>query len=250
MRIAVVFGTYNRFYYLRAAVDSVRNAISNNHVYKMIVVDGGSSDGSRPWLEMQDDVDLIRQEGELTGAVRAFNLGFGQAVDGGYDFVFHLNDDAFIATPGGIDAAIEMMQYNERIGEVAFAYNLNSREFRFEYINGKPYANYGLIRTAAGMQVAQAQGDPTGRAWWNPIYKTYGADCEFACWLHRLGWIIATPDGLHVHDANAQDELRQRNGATDPDRVDSKIFWNRWHDPVSLKPGGPEPGSSERPQGG
>lgn len=223
---AIVFGTFNRRILLERAVMSVRNAVVK-YPYRIIVVDGGSTDGSRDWLRRQTDVDLIEQEGPLTGAVKAFNLGFARTVDTNVNFVCHLNDDAEIVTPFAIDHAIERMLRDARIGEVAFAYDLYGY-YRVDHINGRPYANFGVIRREAGMAVAREQGDPTGRAWWNPIYKTYGADSEFGVQLWRLGWIVDPALELCVHDANEQDALREANEANNPDRADSKLFWDRW----------------------
>ena len=226
MKVAIVFGTFNRLEFLQRAVESVRRAIYK-HPYEMIIVDGGSNDGSREWLRTQTDVVLIEQNGPLTGAVRAFNLGFGYVVDHGHDFVAHLNDDAEIVTEGAIDAAIAILENDTKIGEVAFEYDLYGT-WSFDHVNGRTYANYGVIRRQAGIDVAKIQGDPTGRAWWNPIYRTYGADSEFGVWLWKLGWRVHTAEGLRVHDANAQDALRIANEATNPDRADSKLFWSRW----------------------
>jgi glycosyltransferase involved in cell wall biosynthesis len=243
MKVAIVFGTYNRLALLKDAIESVREAISR-YPFRIIIVDGGSIDGSQEWLREQSDVDLIEQKGPLTGAVRAFNLGFGRAVDEGFEFVMHLNDDAKIITPSAIDIAIDLMIEQPKIGEVAFAYDLNG-PWRCDRINGKPYANFGVIRREAGMAVAREQGDPTGRAWWNPIYRTYGADSEFGCFLHRLGWIVHPALNLKVHDINYQDDLRVLNGSHDPDRVDSKIFWDRWRN-ANLEPGPNGSGPDER----
>lgn len=224
-RVAVVFGTYNRVEMLKHAVASVRTAVGALS-YTMFIVDGGSTDGTRDWLRHQADVKLIEQEGPLTGAVRAFNLGFAAAVDDNYDFVVHLNDDAEIVTPGAIVKACEILRADERIGEVAFEFDLRG-PWGFDYVNGSPYANFGVIRREAGMAVARAQGDPDGRVWWNPIYRTYGADSEFGVWLWKLGWTVHQGVGLRVHDVNAKDQLRARN---EGENTDAPLFWSRWKD--------------------
>lgn len=225
-RVAIVFGTYNRKRLLERAIASVRAAVGD-HPYVIIIVDGGSTDGTREYLAEQPDVAALHQEGPLTGAVGAFNLGFALAVEAGYDYVAHLNDDAEIVTPLAIERAIAILDADEKIGEVAFEFDLRG-PWGFETVNGAVYANYGVIRCEAGMAVARMQGDPTGRAWWNPIYRTYGADTELGVWLWKLGWKVYPAIGLRVHDANAQDELRATNLADDPDRPDSRLFWSRW----------------------
>lgn len=240
IRLAVVFGTYNRLALLKRAVASVRAASGSLEV-TMVVVDGGSTDGSRAWLAEQPDVVLLGQRGPLTGAVRAFNLGFGYAVDHEFPFVMHLNDDAEVApapVDGGgtsLERAVDMLVQHHTAGEVAFAFDLRGK-YAFEAIHGKVYANFGVIRREAGMAVARAQGDPSGRAWWNPIYVTYAADCEFGAWLHKLGWAILAEANLRVHDLNAQDELRRTNSETNATLGNSELFWRRWPNAASMQP--------------
>lgn len=239
--VGVVFGTWNRIKLLRRAIASVRAAVGSL-TYEIIVVDAGSTDGSKEWLRQQRDVTLIEQELPLSGAVTAFNLGFAHAVDAGHDFVMHLNDDAWIVSSGfgseitddlPLPCAVRLMLADPKIGEVAFALDLRG-DYGYEYVNGAPYANFGLVRREAGMAVAVAQGDPSGRAWWNPLYRTYGADTEFGVWLWKLGWQIyvsSTPthkNALRVHDANAADELRAANHLPNGKSRDSEVFWNRW----------------------
>jgi len=230
--IAVVLGTYNRFALLRQMIQSVRDR--SGTAQDFIVVDGGSTDGSREWLAVQPDIILIGQRGALTGAVRAFNLGFGYAVDHEYDWLVHLNDDVELMTPDAFATARQVLQQDATIGEVAFEFDLRG-PYGFEPLNGgKIYANYGMIRRSAGMAAARRQGDPSGRQFWNPIYYTYGADTEFGCQLLRLGWKIYPGVGLRVHDLFTQDALRVGNNR---DYADSTLFWDRWRNAV-LEPDG------------
>lgn len=234
-RVAIVFGTYNRLSYLQRACASVRMAAGGTDV-TMVVVDGGSTDGSRAWLADQADVVLIGQRGPLTGATRAFNLGFGYAVDAGFPFIGHFNDDAEFVTPGMLEDAVRRLEADASLGEVAFEFDLRGG-WAFEEVHGRTYANFGLVRREAGMEVAKRQGDASGRNWWNPIYRTYGADCEFGCWLWHMGKGVLPAHGLRVHDCGAQDVLRIHNEAGNPNRHDSQLFWRRWCSSLSLQIG-------------
>lgn len=226
--VAIVFGTYNRLEMLKRAVASVHQAVGKI-VYRIIVVDGGSTDGSREWLRHEPDITVIEQDGPLTGAVKAFNLGFAYAVDHDYDYVCHLNDDAEFVTPLAIEKAIELMEQDATIGEVAFEFDLRGYWAFEPPVNGRPYANFGVVRRDVGMAVARAQGDPTGCAWWNPIYRTYGADTEFGVWVWKLGYRVFEAYGLRVHDMNAQDQLRRENLIHNDRNPDGILFWNRWY---------------------
>ncbi len=50
--ISVVIGTYNRIKFLKLAINSVRKDLEN-FSHEIIVVDGGSTDGSIQWLTKQ-----------------------------------------------------------------------------------------------------------------------------------------------------------------------------------------------------
>lgn len=224
--VAIVLGTYQRLPLLKDAVESARLAVGALP-YFFVVVDGGSTDGSREWLAAQSDIVLIGQRGDLTGAVRAFNLGFAYAVDQHAAYVVHFNDDAVFETPLAIAQAVGILKSDATIGEVAFEFDLRGC-WSFDEIHGSVYANFGVVRIEAGMSVAREQGDASGCKWWNPIYRTYGADSEFGCWLWCLGWTIHAAKGLRVHDRNEQDALRKLNEADGLNRPDSKLFWERW----------------------
>ena len=58
--ISIVLGSYNRLQVLKQAIKSIRN----NGIavpYEIIVIDGGSTDGSMAWLIKQKDIITIVQ---------------------------------------------------------------------------------------------------------------------------------------------------------------------------------------------
>src|SRR5579859_4414141 len=97
-KLAVVLGTYNRMSLLQGAIASIRDDIKDAFPYTIIVVDGGSTDGSIEWLFDQRDIITRCQSPPLTGAVKAFNEGFRIAVELGVPYVAHFNDDAMFAS--------------------------------------------------------------------------------------------------------------------------------------------------------
>ena len=151
--VTIVVPTFNRFDRLKRCIDKIRRNVTAAH--EVIVVDGGSTDGTRGWLADQGDLRIIF-EPRREGAVRAFNKGF-KAATGHY--VMWLNDDAF-PLPGSVEAAIEMLEHPDlsEVGMVAFYHNWHSPhnvldQVEFEgvayqmcHVRGYPYANFGLIR--------------------------------------------------------------------------------------------------------
>src|ERR1700731_426776 len=81
--VSVVLGTYNRLLFLEATIASIR-ASQFDRPYEIIVVDGGSTDGTIDWLVHQRDIIPIVQHnretiGEITRRKRSWgyfmNLG-------------------------------------------------------------------------------------------------------------------------------------------------------------------------------
>jgi GT2 family glycosyltransferase len=151
--VSIVVPTFNRHARLVRCIDKIRRHVSISH--ETIVVDGGSTDGSREWLAEQGDLRVIL-EPQREGAVRAFNKGF-RAARGTY--VMWLNDDAY-PLPGSVEAAVEMIERPDLsdVGMVAFYHNWHNEKnvldrvehegetFEMCNVRGYPYANFGLLR--------------------------------------------------------------------------------------------------------
>lgn len=151
--VSIVVPTFNRVERLRNCVDAIRRHVAGS--CEIIVVDGGSDDGSRDWLGCQPDIRAIL-EPEREGAVRAFNKGFRAA---SAEYVMWLNDDAQLL-PGSVAAAIEMIERPDLtdVGMVAFYHNWHHERnvldrvehdgetFELCHVRGYPYANFGLLR--------------------------------------------------------------------------------------------------------
>ena len=101
--VSIVVPTFNRFERLRVCIDNIRRGVTVPT--EVIVVDGGSQDGTRDWLGKQHDLTVILED-RRAGAVAAFNKGF-RAATGHY--VMWLNDDAF-PLPGSVEAALETLE--------------------------------------------------------------------------------------------------------------------------------------------
>lgn len=151
--VSIVVPTFNRLARLRRCVEKIGRNVGCPH--EVIIVDGGSTDGTREWLADGADVRIILEE-RREGAVRAFNKGF-RAARGQY--VCWLNDDAF-PLPGSVAAAVSMIERPDLsdVGMVAFYHNWHNERnvldrirhdgesYELCHVRGHPYANFGLIR--------------------------------------------------------------------------------------------------------
>lgn len=82
----MVIPTYNRLSYLKECIDSVR--AQSFAPVEVIVVDDGSSDGTREWVLQQQDVALLVQKNAGPGAAR--NYGAENAMG---DYIAFLDSD-------------------------------------------------------------------------------------------------------------------------------------------------------------
>ena len=103
-RVLVIIVTYNGMRWLERCLGSVQDA-------DVFVVDNDSADGSADWIQGHfPQVKLIRSAENL-GFTAANNLGFRWAMDRGYDYVYLLNQDAWLA-PGALETLVSAADAN------------------------------------------------------------------------------------------------------------------------------------------
>lgn len=236
MDVAVVLGTYNRLPLLQRAVASIRRSVGLLD-YRIVAVDGGSTDGTCKWLFEQTDIVPIYQKPPLTGAVAAFNLGFTYATIAEAPYVCILNDDDELIGPDcEIEKAVVMMLRDAAIGAVAFETDLRG-SWACEEWHGRPYCNKGVVRSVAGMAAARAAGDSEGCCWWSRDHHTYASDTELGLWIWRLGWQVVRGLGLRVHDlaSKQSDAMREANVKAYAASGTVAKYHARWDDPKRLE---------------
>jgi len=89
MNIAGVVVTYNRKTLLRQCLQSLRG--QTRPLDEIIVVDNGSTDGTKEWLDSQSDLFVIHQSN--TGGAGGFHSGIKAAHDRGHDWIWCMDDD-------------------------------------------------------------------------------------------------------------------------------------------------------------
>jgi len=238
--LSIIFGTYNRLESLKRCLSSIYAAVDADIDYEIVVVDGGSTDGSLEYLRGQDTtlgrlhpVSKLLVEERREGAVRAFNRAF-EASEGRY--VMALNDDVEVLGDA-LSSAFRILE-KRVVGQLALAYREGKQtnaEFRTYPVHRRPYANLGMIRRDVAEKIAYIQG-----GFWNPIYHTYAADTELSCWVWKLGYTVEPALESRCLDWCVQDGLRETNN-NGRNREDSALFYSRWPRDEYLLPGGPYP---------
>ena len=215
MRLSVVLGTYNRLPLLKRCLQSIYDFCED---YEVIVVDGGSTDGTLDFLEtnkLSGEGHHIwsLQQGELLGAIKAFNAGFAVARG---KYVLNFNDDAYLVNLGPM-LACDVLDAAPNTGQVAFPFGpASAHRGRFDRtmpLAGRRwlYGNFAVTRRELGNCLG----------WWGTDYHTYGGDAELSMKIWNAGYdIVGIPRCPVVHE-EVQDELRRPN-------TDSPLFYAKW----------------------
>ncbi len=228
-QISVVIGSFNRFNLLKLCIDAVREEL-NDFNYEIIVVDGGSVDGTTEWLLQQKDIITIIQHnrGEWQGKPierRSWgyfmNLGF-KAAQGKY--ICMLSDDSLIipgAIKNGYKLFEEQTKQGKKIGGVAFYFR--DYPVRKKYavaVNiGNLYVNHGLFLNKVLKEVDYISEDE---------YHFYFADTDLALKIKEKGYdIIASKNSFVEHYFEATPEIRASNN---DDKKEKDRLWliNKW----------------------
>jgi hypothetical protein len=233
MIVSVVSGTYNRLPHLKRMVESVRKSVGNLS-YEVILVDGGSTDGTIDWCLDQVDVVLI-QQGALLGAIKAFNAGAAAAQG---DYVVFLNDDV-VVVGDTIARGCNYLREHPRVGQVAFK----------NVVKGSADAHRQAISKMFGIVYGQCCVTPRNlgnlaRWWGDEGMRTYGGDVRLSLRLYELGYPTVPVDGCEVEDYVVDDALRRENnqalrgpGETHPDSMRfSEVWKGRIPEPAAWRP--------------
>jgi GT2 family glycosyltransferase len=233
-----VVPTFNRHKSLARCLDKIKQNVSLPH--DVIVVDGGSTDGTREWLETRRDLHVIL-EPTREGAVKAFNKGFRAART---QYVMWLNDDAY-PLPGSVTAAVEMIERPDLadVGMVAFYHNWHrphnvldrveheSETYEIYSVRGYPYANFGLLRNSLLKRINYAD----ERYYFSAFDPDLALKIQIEQKLKVIGCRRALVSHEELHDERKVDDLDAR------DKDNARLF-AKWDLPEKNSYPDPTPG--------
>lgn len=225
--VSVVSGSYNRLPFLRLMIESVRTELATVP-HEIVVVDGGSTDGSVEWLVAQKDVVTVLQhnrgkwrgrqvERRSWGAFMnmAFRIARAPAI-------CMLSDDCLVV-PGAIrnglarlDAALEK---GEKVGAIAFYWRNWPEEnvYRVGLAFGRMFVNHGLYLKESLDDVGFAE----------EAYDFYHSDTDLVLKMWRLGYVcVDSPLSFVEHFGHASPSTRKENVRRQ--ESDWKLFLDRW----------------------
>ena len=207
IEISVVTGTYNRLVYLQKMVESVRKSIGRGIPYEIVIVDGGSTDGTSIWCKSQNDIVFI-QQGKLLGAVKAFNAGF-EAAKGRYVVIG--NDDIDFIDES-IQTVYAYLEDHKDVGIGCFYQDRGGKEFHIELLAATQNGKHVSVPYGQVCMVPKWLGDKVG--WWGDYTKTYAGDNELSCNVYELGYKVVPVPCACIHDRMPMDNLRIINSGS------------------------------------
>lgn len=227
--VSVVIGTYNRLSHLKQTIGTVRQELEGIE-HEVLIIDGGSTDGTIRWLAEQKDLITIVQHnrGEWRGEPIErkswgyfMNLGF-RAATGTY--VCMLSDDCLVI-PGAIKKGVEQLekaaQRKKRVGAAAFYWRNWPEQKRYWVgvtFGDHLFVNHGLYLREALERVGYIDEE---------AYHFYHADGDLSLRMWEAGYETVEAENSFIeHYSHANEEVREGN--LERQQADWRTYETRW----------------------
>jgi len=196
--LVILVATYNRLESLKRSLTSIADGTQCSH--EIIVIDGGSTDGTVEYLRTLSHITPVFQ-GKLIGQARACNEVWRQVNS---KYTCWLNDDTELIA-GSLDLAVDILDQGSDIGMVGLKMK--------DVDNPKPYmgavSEYGIINCNHGVLPTDLLAK---LGYFNEEYRSYGIDPDLTAAVLCSGKKVVMTKKvsvLHYREPTDQDKRRK-----------------------------------------
>ena len=218
MKLLVVIVTYNAMKWIDKCLRSLEKSTFPNDVY---IIDNGSSDGTYAYIVERYPQVRIELSQENLGFGRANNIGLNYAIQNGYDYVYLLNQDAWV-NPDAFKILIDAHLNNPIFGILSpmqLQANLMHFDSNFRQNIGKKMGGTDLLERLFFKTSEQVfEVEFVMAAHWlisreclrrvggfSPSFPHYGEDDNYISRAKFHGFKVGiVPDALAVHDRESR----------------------------------------------
>ena len=209
MKILAIVVTYNGMKWIQRCLDSIVNSSVRLDAF---VVDNGSRDGTQEYIRSNYPEMLLVESLTNLGFGKANNIGVRYALEQGYDYVYLLNQDAWLMQDT-VERLVESMALYPEYGILSpmqFEANLQRLDVRFANRIGG-FSRQGDIITVPYVMAAHwliSRRCLVTAGLFSPIFPHYGEDenyCERVLyWGFKIG-VLTTTSAVHDRESRALD---------------------------------------------
>ena len=208
-RVLVIVVAYNGMRWLERCLGSVSGA-------DIFVVDNDSTDGSADFVEKHFPNARLVRSAENLGFSKANNLGFEWALRRGYDYVYLLNQDAWLEE-GALEtllAAAEAHPDYAVLSPLQMTDGYKAYDAQFEKILRSAQNDKGLVvvkRVMAAHWLVPVAALKALGPFEEEMFPLYGQDDDWCQRARYAGWKVGVvPAARAVHDRAAREEPLER----------------------------------------
>ncbi len=227
--ISYVLGSFNRRSLLQRAIESIRSD-SVGLDAEIVVVDGGSTDGSAEWIASQRDIiGIIQHNRYIKDGQPRRRMSWGRFMNIGFraasaPWIAMISDDCYLL-PGSTRAALQRTREAEavglKVGGCAFYFRnwpLDEAYYVQRTLGGNLMVNHGLFSKEALEVVGYAN---------EHDYAFYKADADLSLRLWQAGYVIThCQKAICEHYVSAEEAARvSNNQMLDYDRGMVRMKW-------------------------
>ena len=210
MKILVIVVTFNGLKWLERCLGSVRASEVRADLY---VWDNDSTDGSADWIQGHfPEAKLVRSADNL-GFAEANNMGMRYALEKGYDYVYLLNQDAWIepSTLGTLIAASEAHPEYAVLSPLQMTDGFTGLDAQFGKILRSAQHDKGGVRRVMAAHWLMPRKALEVIGLFDALFPLYGNDDNWCDRARYHGFKIGiVPQARAVHDRATREEPKEK----------------------------------------